>query len=187
MNTEKEIWKDVVGYEGLYMVSNKGAVSFMKDGDIGICKHYLNNGYPKVWLSKNGVSKFVSVHRIVATAFIPNTENKRTVNHKNGIKVDNNLENLEWATHEENARHAHSIGLYTNQKKGYSGTHARWWPLRNRGDIINMVAKYKEDTGSTISTASISMALKSGKCSKRISNIIESFYSEKMETIKQYL
>ena len=75
---EKEIWKDVVGYEGIYQVSNLGRVRKIKP-------KILSQGgsrYNGVWLTKDNKTNFCSVHRLVAQAFIPNPESKETVNHK---------------------------------------------------------------------------------------------------------
>ena len=110
-----EIWKDVVGYEGVYQVSNTGKIKrvgkytnqFGKTwGDERVLKPATKSkGYMYVQLSKDGEAKPKHVHRIVAEAFIPNPENKPTVNHKNRNKADNSVENLEWATYTENNRH----------------------------------------------------------------------------------
>lgn len=95
ISRDKEEWKIVKGYEGLYVVSNTGRVSSKN----GIMTQYDDtHGYMGVNLSKKSKHKVGKVHRLVATAFISNPENKSTVNHLNGNKKDNSIENLEWAT-----------------------------------------------------------------------------------------
>lgn len=116
-----EIWKDVIGYEGFYQVSNKGRVRSVTriikrtSGDMKfksrIMAGCVRNGYKIMPLSKNKTIKAWRVHRLVAIAFIPNPENKAEVNHKNGIRLDNKLDNLEWMTHQENVQHAFRTGL----------------------------------------------------------------------------
>ena len=108
-----EIWKDVEGYEGLYQVSNLGRVRSLYTNR-QLKKISTSTGYHAVGLYKDGRSKRCSVHRLVAQAFLPNPERKATVNHKNGDKHDNCADNLEWATHEENQRHAVQTGLWVN-------------------------------------------------------------------------
>lgn len=140
-----EIWKDIQGYEGIYQVSNLGRVkSFPKTRNIGKnLRHYpgmirklqINkNGYVYVELSDNKKPKLIRVHRLVAIAFIPNQENKNAVNHKDGNKSNNCLENLEWCTNSENRQHAYNIGL---QKKG--GAHHK------AKKVINLVTGEKFD------------------------------------------
>ena len=116
-----EVWKDIKGYEGYYQVSNLGEVraighKWQRKG-VHKIKLHENNGYGYLMadLHKNNKSKSIAVHRLVAQAFIPNPENKQQVNHKNGDKTDNRVENLEWATAKENIRHAFDNGL-----NGYS-------------------------------------------------------------------
>lgn len=103
-----EVWKDVVGYEGLYEVSNLGRIR--RDGRIKK-PHVDHGGYETVCLYKSSKGKWFKVHRVVASAFKPNPENKRTVNHIDGNKQNNRVENLEWATHSENIVHANETGL----------------------------------------------------------------------------
>ena len=107
-----EVWRDVVGYEGFYQVSSYGRVKSLRGRKEKFLSIDINNAcYAKVLLSKNGQSKTLLVHRLVAAAFIPNVDNKPQVNHKNGNKFDNRVENLEWVTCSENTQHAYNMGL----------------------------------------------------------------------------
>lgn len=117
----EEIWKDVEGYDGVYQVSNRGRVrSFHSRNGIGlsptprIMVGALYIGYHMVILCKNGNQRMKKVHRLVAEAFIPNPENKPFVNHKNFVRNDNSVENLEWVTPCENSRHS----VPRNKEKG---------------------------------------------------------------------
>lgn len=110
-------WKPVVGYEGLYEISENGEVKKTYDSknqyQIGyILNPSINrNGYLQLWLYKNGIRKNHNIHRLVALSFIENTHNKPCINHKDGNKLNNNISNLEWCTYSENNRHAHLLGL----------------------------------------------------------------------------
>ncbi len=126
--TNMEIWKDVVGYEGLYQISSYGNVS----NNYGLMTPQKNRfGYLKIRLSKNNQRKGFFIHRLVGIAFIDNHNNKRCINHIDGDKGNNNLQNLEWATHSENEKHAYKIGLQPN-KGGEKNGRAKI----NKDDVI---------------------------------------------------
>ena len=112
--SEGEVWKDVLGYEGLYRVSNKGNVYSVERKDTlgrkwgGVMlrpSHNNTGGYLSVDLRKNGTRKKKRVHRLVAEVFIPNANNYSEINHKDENKTNNHVENLEWCTSKYNINH----------------------------------------------------------------------------------
>lgn len=122
----KEVWKDIEGYAGLYQVSNLGRVKSLKrvvnrnDGR----KNYVGERilkqkftgqakYPAVILSSQTIHRTCSIHRLVASAFLPLVEGKDQVNHIDGVKANNTVGNLEWCTKSENSKHAFDTGLNT--------------------------------------------------------------------------
>mgnify|MGYP002409568596 CR=1 FL=1 len=121
---ENEVWKDVVGFEDYYEVSNTGKVR--RKDHITVYKNgararfsqtilkpsVFKKGYLMVFLSVKSKKKAKSVHRIVAEAFIPNPENKETVNHIDCDKTNNHVSNLEWLSNEENIQHSVENGRY---------------------------------------------------------------------------
>lgn len=130
----QEVWKDIIGYEGLYQVSNLGRVKSLqrvvkrtngrpytaKEKILGQFYSGRDKDYLKSYLSKNGKKKSYQIHRLVAIAFIPNVQNKPQVNHIDGNKSNNNILNLEWCTNSENQIHAYRMGLnHVKSLKGY--------------------------------------------------------------------
>jgi hypothetical protein len=107
-----ERWRDIPSLNGKFEASVTGLIRNKKSGKYR--EPYINeNGYLCVGIydSEKGQSVQHRVHRLVAEAFIPNPDGKRTVNHIDGNKLNNNVENLEWATHSENLEHARRTGL----------------------------------------------------------------------------
>lgn len=99
----QEIWRKVEGYP-LYSISNKGRIR--NDKSNRILKGGIDNyGYPQVILCNSGKRKSKKIHRLVSEAFISNPDNKPQVNHKDGIKTNNTVNNLEWVTNQENQSH----------------------------------------------------------------------------------
>ena len=115
----QEIWIDIEGYEGLYQVSNLGnirSLNYNRTGKTRTLKTCIKKDYVVINLCKNNMKKNYQVHRLVAQAFIPNCENKTEVNHIDGNKENNAVDNLEWATRSENMQHAFKNGLCDNQR-----------------------------------------------------------------------
>ena len=129
----EEIWKDIKGFEGLYQVSNTGKVFSMcrfiidkndneKQIDHKMLSQYTNkNGYKIVKLYKNCKGKSFKVHRLVLESFIENKLNKPCINHMDGNKLNNQLDNLDWVTHKENTQHAFKSGLQKSSSIGKFG------------------------------------------------------------------
>ena len=150
-----EVWKTIKGFEN-YQVSNLGRVKslkryvnhpvtykqFVKER---ILKNGITLGYSNVTLSKDKKKYNFRVHRLVAESFIINTNLKPFVNHINGIKNDNRVENLEWHTISENTKHAYDIGLhkpYTGLKdKGNNKFYKEWNNLIKKGISMRKIAK----------------------------------------------
>ena len=114
-----EKWKEIKGYDGRYQVSNKGGVKRAKSIGLDHAKIQVlkqspdKDGYMKLNLSNRLVEKRYLVHRLVLQTFVGSPPKGRyEVNHRNGIKNDNRVENLEWCSNLENAGHAHRTGLF---------------------------------------------------------------------------
>ena len=137
---ENEEWKDFPNYDGLYKISNLGNVKSFNTKTNH--KQPINlkqtmdrkNGYLTVSLCKDKVQKIYRVHRLVAEAFIPNPNNYPIINHKDGKKQNNNVNNLEWCTHQQNIIHSWENGLsYISEKHRQTAsrvTKERWEKYR---------------------------------------------------------
>lgn len=125
------MWKDIIGFEGKYQVSDNGEVKSLErhiengsDGGMTLQERILKqtrmpNGYMQVALMNAGVKSVRYVHRLVAEAFLENTSNLPTVNHINGDKSDNRVCNLEYASYGTNNQHAYDTGLHGRGERHY--------------------------------------------------------------------
>lgn len=122
-----EIWKDVADYEGKYAISNTGKIKSLefhrntgRGGYVNkekvLALYISNTGYNKICLLLNKKRKYPFIHRLVAEAFIPNIKNLPCVNHIDGNKLNNCVENLEWVTYSENSEHMYRVLGYENSK-----------------------------------------------------------------------
>lgn len=171
----KEVWKDIVGYEGYYQVSNLGRVRSLnrlvphgKGDSMRFLKGKILNqtntvGYKAVGLRKNNKVVFSKVHRLLAIAFIPNPEDKPCVNHIDMNRSNNIINNLEWCTYSENTIH-----FFENGRKAARNENHGLSKLSNE-DVVNIKSRLKSgEKGITlakeyvVTTATISR-IKNGK------------------------
>lgn len=149
-----ELWNDIEGYEGKYMISDCGSVKSLErtvrsrwTKNIPVheklLKKSIRGGYERVVLVDNGARKTFSVHYLVASAFIPNPGNKPCIDHINGIRNDNRVENLRWCTRKENCNFALAR---ENKSKALRGEKAPWYGKSGSLHVTSKaVSQYEED------------------------------------------
>lgn len=120
----KEIWKDIKGYEGLYQISNFGNVKSLpkcagrsKRKEKLITAHLDKDGYLRVSLCKNNKVSYKGIHKLIAEAFIPNLNNYNQINHKDENKVNNNIDNLEWCDCKYNINYGTRTARATQKRR----------------------------------------------------------------------
>ena len=111
----KEEWRDIEGYEDWYEISNLGRVRSIDNRKI-LKTNFSKDGYERVTITKDKITRNMSIHRLVAKAFIPNPYKLPQVNHIDGDKTNNNVDNLEWCTNQENHNHKMKNGLNVSLK-----------------------------------------------------------------------
>jgi hypothetical protein len=131
-----EIYKDIQGYEGIYQISNLGNVKSLKYNKERVLNKELSKGYYRFNLCFNNKTKHFLSHRLVALNFIDNYDNKQCVNHKDGNKLNNSVENLEWVSYSENEIHSYKTLNKINT--------IRKLKIENVTDILNNCIKGKK-------------------------------------------
>lgn len=165
----EEIWKDVTGYEGLYMVSNLGKVaSVLRQGTKGnILTPTINKrGYHFVGLNKDHVRKNFKVHRLVAVAFIPNPCGYSEINHIDGDKSNNCVENLEWTDRKGNMGHARQMGVMKNARAKLDEWNSANWKIPVISTNVKTGAERRFDCISDAASALGVQATKISACLK---------------------
>lgn len=170
--TSGEVWKDIPGYEGLYQVSNIGNVKslsrIVRANTCGVrtipekvltpCKG--STGYLIVVLCKNGKHKSINIHRLVAISFIPNPDNLKEVNHRNEIKTDNMVSNLEWCDRKYNANYGTGVARQKISRANNPNDRQarlivgkknskRVKQIANNGDILNIFDSMRQASVAT--------------------------------------
>lgn len=154
---QKEIWKPIKGYEGLYLISNLGNIKNKrgKYRKISIGKR----GYKCVTLCKNGKHKNKTLHRLLMESFVPNPENKPHIDHIDGNRLNNNLNNLRWVTQKENNNNPVTKG--------------KLWRGDNRDDIVRKMLETRSNNGGKYSPIKIYAYTKHGEFFKSYYSIGE--------------
>lgn len=135
---DKEIWKDIPNYEGIYQVSNLGNV---KNKTKNRKLHLRKDGYLDIPLCKNGKTKYYLVHRLVAMAFINNPNNYKEVNHKDENKQNNNVNNLEWCDRLYNIKYGNGYITRAEKRKRKIRQYDKNYNFIKQWDSVNEVSK----------------------------------------------
>lgn len=181
--SKAEIWKDIEGFENRYEISSFGNVRNKKTSKV--LKHSNNyHGYPFVLLRKKGDDKVknLKIHRLVAEAFIPNPDNLPQVNHKDGNKLNNSVDNLEWCTCQYNIQHSFANGLQTPNGEALKGyDYVKLFAMYNNNYRLREILK---ELGLELNPHTLYYALKRKTYLRWFSE--EDFY-EKVQTLSSQL
>ena len=174
LNNKEEVWKSIADTNNRYEVSSFGNIRNAVTKRV--LKTQDKHGYRRLNLTINGKSKNISVHREVAKAFIPNSENKPQVNHKDGVHNNNHVDNLEWVTEEENFKHAVDNHLY---QKGIEEAKRLGYGRYNRYDKPKAYLSKSEYITKANYEKIISNAEKYGVSAGRLSGIVDKIVNNK--------
>jgi len=179
-----EIWKPIKGFEKSYKVSSLGRVKSLtrmvrhaKGGLKRVVERILTPNIHNYCMVSLGSGRSRLIHRLVANAFIPNPQNKPCVNHKNGNKLDNRLENLEWVTYSENERHSYDI----LGKKATSGAFKKGSIPTNRKRVArvndnNKIIKTYDSATHTAQELNVSQSFVLRRCRGEIKSRFNNYY-----------
>ena len=166
----KEIWKDIIGYEGLYQISNLGNVKRITKNCKILKQSDNRNGYKLVGLCKNNKRKNYYIHRLVAIAFIENKENYKEINHKDNNKSNNIVDNLEWCNRNYNVKYSYDKGYHIPYKP-LLGRKGKEHPISKsvkQYDLNgNFIKEYESANLASQETNICYMSIKKCRCNKQ--------------------
>lgn len=160
-----EVWKKIK--DTCYEISDLGNVRNSKNMRLIKCRTNGNTRYLTVFLRVQKKQTIFSIHRLVAETFIPNTDKSLQVNHKNGVKTDNRLDNLEWVTRSQNMKHMYDTGLKTYRplhykgKTGFDHNKSKSVVCKNTGEVFGSISEAARALG--IDHTTISLAIKQNR------------------------